>query len=105
MYSVCLAGPCHRECEVDLLTSPTRRHTEARCRAVQVYTELFDDATPERMDALFKYLDKSGSGTNALAVSRMQHPGAQPLRQRALCGETAHGELHSTDGGSRLARQ
>ena len=36
---------------------------------VQVYSELFDDATPERMDALFKYLDKQGRGADLLPSS------------------------------------
>jgi hypothetical protein len=30
--------------------------------SVQVYTELFTDATPERLEALFKYLDRDNSG-------------------------------------------
>ena len=35
---------------------------------MQVYSDLFDDATPERMDALFQYLDKNGTGwCNAIA--------------------------------------
>ena len=28
----------------------------------QVYSELFSDGTPERMDQLFRYLDKDGTG-------------------------------------------
>lgn len=32
------------------------------CFQLQVYSELFNDATPERLEALFKYLDKDNAG-------------------------------------------
>ena len=35
---------------------------------VQVYSDLFDDATPERMDALFRYLDKDGTGEPRFSI-------------------------------------
>ena len=37
---------------------------------MQVYSDLFDDATPERMDTLFKYLDKNGTGQSYLRLRR-----------------------------------
>lgn len=82
--------------------------------ACQVYSELFSDCTPERMDQLFRYLDKDNTGyIDFLSWSRrirlqvcLYHPanagsfaagwppdayalcccnGAQPLNQWRLC--------------------
>ena len=39
-----------------------------RCNDVQVYSDLFDDATPERMDTLFRYLDKDGTGEPRFSI-------------------------------------
>ena len=43
-------------CGLDLLDARTMH------LLMQVYSELFTDATPERLEALFKYLDKDNAG-------------------------------------------
>ena len=35
---------------------------DADSKCLQVYSELFSDGTPERMDQLFRYLDKDNTG-------------------------------------------
>ncbi len=56
------AGHEHKRVYVHSRRIAEMQRQSVHAVSVQVYTELFTDATPERLEALFKYLDRDNTG-------------------------------------------